>query len=68
MKRQLTNLFCLKKLQSDVFRNLHNELGHMGIDRTLDMVPKMAADVEHKIKTCGRCMKLKVLPGKLLRW
>lgn len=24
----------------------------------------MAADVEHKIKTCGRYMRRKVLPGK----
>lgn len=45
-------------------------MGHMGIERTLDLArtrfywPRMAADVEHKIKTCGRCVRRKALPEK----
>ncbi|KAL1268489.1 hypothetical protein QQF64_033852 [Cirrhinus molitorella] len=42
----------------------------MGMDRTLDLVrnrfywPKMASDIEHKIRTCGRCIRRNVLPEK----
>uniref|UniRef100_A0A3P9JPF0 Gypsy retrotransposon integrase-like protein 1 n=1 Tax=Oryzias latipes TaxID=8090 RepID=A0A3P9JPF0_ORYLA len=45
-------------------------MGHMGIERTLDLVrqrffwPKMAVDVENTIKTCGRCVRRKTLMEK----
>lgn len=45
-------------------------MGHMGIERTLDLArtrfywPTMAANVEHKIRTCGRCVRRKALPEK----
>lgn len=57
-------------LRPAVLRNLHDEMGHLGIERTLDLVrtrffwPKMANDVEHKIKTCGRCVRRKALPER----
>ncbi|KAK7909418.1 hypothetical protein WMY93_014102 [Mugilogobius chulae] len=57
-------------LRSTVLQSLHDDMGHMGIERTLDLArtrfywPKMAADVEHKIKTCGRCIRRKALPEK----
>lgn len=50
--------------------SLHDSMGHMGVERTLDLVrarfywPKMAADVEQKIKTCGRCVRRKSPPQK----
>ncbi|KAK7879850.1 hypothetical protein WMY93_033485 [Mugilogobius chulae] len=53
-----------------VLQSLHDNMGHMGIDRTLDLVrtrfywPKMALDVEQKIKTCGRCVRRKALPER----
>ncbi len=59
-----------EEFHSDVLNHLHDDLGHMGIDRTLDLVrnrfywPKMASDIEHKIRTCGRCIRRKVLPEK----
>ncbi|KAK7906795.1 hypothetical protein WMY93_015407 [Mugilogobius chulae] len=46
-------------LRSVVLKSLHSDMGHMGIERTLDLVrqrffwPKMAANVEHFVKTCG---------------
>lgn len=49
---------------------LHDDMGHMGIERTIELVrsrfywPRMAADVEHKVKTCGRCVRRKTLPEK----
>ena len=47
----------------------HDELGHLGMDRTLlilqDRVywPGMARDVREHIRTCGRCERFKQLPS-----
>lgn len=55
-------------LRPMVLRELHDSMGHMGIDRTLDLVrsrfywPQMAAVVEQKVKTCDRCVHRKTLP------
>lgn len=57
-------------LRPVVLSSLHNDMGHMGIDRTLDLVrsrffwPRMSADVEAKIKTCDRCIRRKALPER----
>ncbi|XDV44757.1 hypothetical protein PO909_012997 [Leuciscus waleckii] len=59
-----------KELRSPVLQSLHDDMGHMGIERTVDLArtrfywPKMSADVEHKIKTCGRCVRRKALPER----
>ncbi|KAG1953594.1 interleukin-1 receptor accessory protein-like 1-A [Pimephales promelas] len=53
-----------------VLKSLHDDMGHMGVERTLDLVrkrfywPKMSADVERKIKTCNRCVRRKSMPEK----
>ncbi|XP_057179298.1 uncharacterized protein LOC130547386 [Triplophysa rosa] len=45
-------------------------MGHMGIDRTLDLVstrfywPKMVMDIERKVRTCGRCVRRKARPER----
>lgn len=58
------------ELRATVLRSLHDDLGHLGIDRTLDLVrsqfywPKMSADVEQKIKTCERCVRRKTPPER----
>lgn len=57
-------------LRDLVMQSLHDEMGHLGIDRTLDLVrarffwPKMAHDVEKRIKSCSRCVCRKALPEK----
>lgn len=59
-----------EKFHADVLKRLHDDLGHMGVDRTLDLVrnrfywSKMASDIEYKVRTCGRCIRRKVLPEK----
>lgn len=59
-----------QELRDQVLTSLHDHMGHMGIERTLDLVrprfywPRMAADVHAKIKTCERCVKRKSLPEK----
>lgn len=45
-----------------VLKSLHDDLGHLGIERTIDMLrnrffwPRMATDVEQYIKNCGECV------------
>ncbi len=52
-------------LRSSILSWLHEDMGHLGFDRTLDLIrsrfywPKMASDVENKIKSCGRCVRRK---------
>ncbi|XP_038152461.1 protein NYNRIN-like [Cyprinodon tularosa] len=53
-----------------VLHQLHNQMGHMGIDRTIDLVrsrfywPRMFIDVVNKIRTCERCVRRKSLPER----
>lgn len=55
---------------SPILSWLHEDMGHLGLDRTLDLIrtrfywPKMAKDVENKIKSCGRCVRRKTPPEK----
>lgn len=57
-------------LRASVLKCLHDDMGHMGIDRTVDLVrsrfywPRMSFDVEQKIKTCGRCVRRKAQPER----
>lgn len=57
-------------LRPTVFKLLHDEMGHKGWERTHDLMrsrfywPKMAADVETKIKNCGHCVRGKSPPEK----
>ena len=51
-----------------VLRSLHDECGHMGMERTTELIkdrfywPRMTAEVEQYIRTCGRCISRKTLP------
>uniref|UniRef100_A0A3P9L3Q8 Gypsy retrotransposon integrase-like protein 1 n=1 Tax=Oryzias latipes TaxID=8090 RepID=A0A3P9L3Q8_ORYLA len=66
----LFQLVLPEELRSMVLTSLHNDMGHLGVERTLDLVrsrffwPRMAADVEQKIKTCDRCIRRKALPER----
>lgn len=50
------------------FVGLHDEVGHQGYERTLDFIrcrfyyPKMADDIQDKIRRCERCVRRKSLP------
>lgn len=66
--RPVFQLVLPSALRPMVLKSLHNDMGHMGVGRTLDLVrqrffwPKMAADVEHFIRTCERCLRRKTPP------
>lgn len=59
-----------EELRPAVLTNLHDNMGHMGVERTLDLVrsrffwSRMASDVEKKIRTCNRCIRRKTLPER----
>ena len=56
-----------QELRQTVFESLHNHMGHLGVDRTVDLVrarfywPKLQNTIEEKIKTCERCVRRKSL-------
>lgn len=58
------------ELRPFVLKSLHNDMGHLGIDRTRDLVrawfywPRMAVDAERKIRTSGRCVRRKARPER----
>ena len=53
--------------RGNALEGLHENAGHFGQDRTLDLVrtrffwPKMAEDVEKKVRHCERCIRRKVV-------
>lgn len=52
-------------LRERAFQGVHDETGHMGIERTLELArarfywPKMAQYIEEKCKSCERCVRRK---------
>lgn len=61
----LFQLVLPKAFRPVPFTKLHDSVGHLGIERTVDLVrqrfywPRMALDVEEKIKSCERCVRCK---------
>uniref|UniRef100_A0A8C6KJ83 Gypsy retrotransposon integrase-like protein 1 n=1 Tax=Nothobranchius furzeri TaxID=105023 RepID=A0A8C6KJ83_NOTFU len=57
-------------LRSTVMQSLHDDMGHLGVERMTDLIrsrfywPKMASDIKVKVKTCERCIHRKALPDK----
>lgn len=53
------------EFREEVLRSLHDDMGHLGVERTTDLVrsrffwPKMAQTVEQYIKNCGQCVTFK---------
>lgn len=68
--KEIKQLVLPKKYQPMVLRSLHDESGHLGVERTIDLVkdrfywPKMNSEIEQYIKNCGRCISRKSLPQK----
>ncbi|KAL1258945.1 hypothetical protein QQF64_009522 [Cirrhinus molitorella] len=58
------------EFHSMVLKAMHDDFGHLGVDRTLDMIrdrffwPKMSEEVERYIKNCGKCVIHKSLAKK----
>lgn len=70
MGRTTFQLVLPKELRATAMKSLHDDMGHLGIERTTDLLrsrfywPKMAAEVETKVKTCDRCIRRKAPPQR----
>ncbi|CAM4513444.1 unnamed protein product, partial [Lepidochelys kempii] len=59
-----------KKVQSPGHEGPHEDFGHLGTERTLELIrsrfywPRMAEDVRRKCETCARCVQRKTLPTR----
>ena len=68
---KLFQLVLPKSHHDIVFRFLHDEAGHFGRERTLDLIrsrffwPHMATDVDNRIHACPRCIRRKVPPAAI---
>ena len=64
-KSDILQLVLPKSHRAKALEGLHDDVGHLGYERTLDLIrsrfywPKMAADVEWKCQTCQRCVRRK---------
>ncbi|KAK3515000.1 hypothetical protein QTP70_003254 [Hemibagrus guttatus] len=53
-----------------VLKSLHNDIGHLGIDKTTELIkdrfywPKMASEIAAYVRNCGRCITRQTLPQK----
>lgn len=66
--KQIKQLVLPTRYRPMVLRSLHDECGHLGVERTTELIkdrfywPRMTAEVEQYIRTCGRCISRKTLP------
>ena len=50
------------------FTGLHDDVGHLGFERTLDFMrrrfyyPRMTDDIQQRVRVCERCIRRKALP------
>ena len=65
-KGPVSQIVLLKKFHLLVYRELHENMGHLGVDRTLHLArqrfywPHMQRDIEHYIGHVCQCAKRKV--------
>ena len=63
--RKVHQLVVPKGRRNEALRGVHDDVGHLGFERTLDLArsrfywPNMSPDVEKKCQTCERCVRRK---------
>uniref|UniRef100_A0A8C7YML0 Gypsy retrotransposon integrase-like protein 1 n=1 Tax=Oryzias sinensis TaxID=183150 RepID=A0A8C7YML0_9TELE len=63
-------LLLPERYRTSVMKSLHDDCGHLGVEKTSELIkdrfywPRMNADVDQYIKTCGRCISRKTLPQR----
>lgn len=68
--KERQQLVLPEKYRAHVLQSLHDESGHLGIERTTELCkdrfywPHMNRDVEQYVKECGRCIARKSLPQR----
>lgn len=59
---EVSQLVLPVEFRAVVLKSMHDDLGHLGIEKTTDLLrtrfywPKMALDTEQYIKICGECV------------
>ena len=68
--KETKQLVLPERFRTTVLKSLHDECGHLGVEKTLELIkdrfywPHMPIEVEQYIKTCGRCISRKTLPQR----
>ena len=69
-KKEQWQLVLPASHRNTAFQGLHNQVGHPGYERTLDLIrtrfywPKMSADIQAKCDSCEQCVKRKARQQK----
>ena len=64
-EKEVLQLVLPRKFRWLALESLHDEMGHLGVERTTDLVrdrfywPYLGRDVKQYISTCGRCVRRK---------
>lgn len=62
---EVSQLVLPAEYRANVLKAMHDELGHLGVERTTDLIrmrfywPRLAWDIERHIKNCGECVTRK---------
>lgn len=68
--KECLQLVLLQKYRSMVLQSLHDDTGHLGVDKTTALVrdrfywPKMSNEIEQYVKNCGKCILRKAQPQR----
>ena len=64
-RKEILQLVLPRKHCTLALQSLHDEIGHLGVERTTELVrdrfywPLLSRDVKHYVSTCGRCVRRK---------
>ncbi len=68
--KERVQLVLPAKYHRTVLKSLHDDSGHLGVDRTTELIrdrfywPRMTIEIEQYIKTCGSCItSVSLVPG-----
>lgn len=66
-----SQLVLPEKYRKMVMKSLHDDSGHLGLDKTYGLIkdrfywPRMKSEIEQYCKPCARCIKRKTLPKRV---
>ncbi|KAL4007883.1 hypothetical protein ACER0C_001735 [Sarotherodon galilaeus] len=70
-KSRCSQLVLPEKYRTTVLKSLHDDSGHLGLDKTYGLIkdrfywPRMKSEIEEYCKSCERCIKRKTLPKRV---
>ncbi len=68
--KECLQLVLPQKYRSMVLQSLHDENGHLGVEKTTALIrdrfywPKMSNEIEQYVKNCGKCILRKTQPQR----